>query len=126
MKEIDWYGTDADYIHLKFGRMQKCYNFTDAFRAKHTKFCVEYEKYWNNDSTGELNSPLKIAQYVDVFNIPVHFYYNFTDTPSKSMEDIYEYIIHECSFGQWTEDGQVSWDGEKAVRKEYKVTKVEG
>ncbi len=122
---IDYYGKDADYIHLKFGHMHKCYNFTDKFREKHPTFCKEYEKYWNGDYSGELSSPLKIAQYVDMFDIPVHFYYNFTDTPSEGIEDVYEYIIRECSFGQWTHEGQVSWDGEKQNSKEYKVTRVE-
>lgn len=131
MKEINYYGTDADYIHLKFGRMQKMYNFTNEFREKYPNFCAEYELFWNHDKKCRFHNPLEIAQYVDMFEVPVHFYYNYTDTPSKSMTDVYEYIIREYSGisnevdGSFRKDYNKSLDGQESVNKEYKVTEVE-
>lgn len=127
---IDYYGTKDDYIHLKFGRMQKMYNFTDKFRKEYPNFCAEYDKHWCGDETCRFKSPLEIAQYVDMFNIPVHFYYNYTDTPSKSMEDVYEYLISEYSGiayevdGTFRKDYQKSLDGQDPISKEYKVMEV--
>lgn len=118
----DFYGTDLDYIHLKFGRMQKCYNFTDKFRESHPNFCAEYEKYWNGED-GLFKTPLDIAQYVDVCNVPVRFYYNYTDTPSKDITDVYEYILREFSFGTYHNGEYVGLDGEKQEHKSYKVVR---
>jgi len=108
------------------------YNFTTEFRAKYPNFCKEYEKYWTNDDTGRLKTPLEIAQYVDMFEVPVRFYFNMTDTPVKDITDVYSYLIREYTGGTcYNEDG--SWrsdaynmglDGENAVGKEYRVTKV--
>lgn len=126
----DYYGQDFSYIHLKFGDMQKMYFFTDEFRAKHPNFCAEYELYWEGDAKCRFKHPLQIAQYVDMFEIPVEFYYNFTDTPSKSIEDVYAYFIREYAGitrehdGKMREDYQLGLDGEKAHGKDYAVTRV--
>lgn len=122
---IDYYGTDADYIHLKFGRMQKAYNFTEKFQKEHPKFCEEYRKYWMNEGD-KFKTPLDIAQYVATYNIPINFYYNYTDEPSESMADIFEYIIRECAFGEYQNGEYVGWDGEKEQSVGFKVTEVRG
>lgn len=125
--DIDYYGTDEPYIHLKFGRMQKAYNFPDKFREKHPNFCMEYEKYWNGDETCRFHSPLEIAQYIDMYDIPVHLYFNFTDTPVKDMTEVYEYFIREYSGiskdldGGYRDDWRKGLDGEEENQKEYSV-----
>ncbi len=123
----DFYGTNADYIHLKFGDMRKCYNFTEAFEAKHPNFCAEYRKYWNDSETCRFNSPLEIAQYVDMHDIPVKFYFNYTDTPVKNITEVYEYFIREYNGidknadGSHRRDYNHGLDGEDVVNKSYKV-----
>lgn len=125
----NFYGTDLDYIHIKFGNMRKAYNFTNEFREKYPNFCAEYELYWEGDEKCRFKSPLQIAQYVDMYNIPVKFYYNFTDTPSNDITDVYEYIIREYggityeANGSFREDYKHGLDGEVAVNKFYKVMK---
>lgn len=124
---IDFYGEDADYIHLKFGRMQKAYNFTDGFREKHPNFVAEYEKHWNNDETCRFKTPLEIAQYVDMYEVPVNFYFNFTDTPVKDITEVYEYLIREYSGisyetdGSWRKEYTKGLDGEEDKSKSYMV-----
>jgi hypothetical protein len=124
---IDYYGTDADYIHLKFGRIRKCYNFTNEFRKNHPNFVAEYEKYWVNDPTCRFKSPLEVVQYIDTFNVPVHLYFNYTDTPVKNMAEVYEYLIREYSGiseepdGTWRKDYEKGLDGEEQSDKSYKV-----
>lgn len=127
---IDYYGTDADYIHLKWGDMRKAFNFTEEFKNKHPNFYKEYRKYWNDDPTCKFHTPLQIAQYVDMFNIPVRFYFNFTDTPVHNMTEMYEYFIREYTGdtklddeGKYRENYNDGMDGEKQVRNYYKVIK---
>lgn len=95
MNEEDFYGDDLDYIHIKFGRMQKAYNFTDKLMESHPNFCNEYIKYWNNAKDAKFKTPLQIARYVDVYNVPVRFYFNYTDTPVTDITEVYEYFIRE-------------------------------
>lgn len=126
---MNYYGTDADYIHLKFGDMQKAYNFTDEFRAKYPNFCAEYELYWNQDEKCRFKSPLQIAQYIDMFDVPVHLYFNFTDEPAKDMTEVYAYFLREYTGitqdydGHYREDYNKSLDGQERNAKEYKVVK---
>lgn len=128
---MNYYGEDADYIHLKFGRMQKMYNFTDAFRNKYPNFCAEYQKHFNGDKTCRFNSPLEIAQYADMYDIPINFYFNYTDTPVKDITEVYEYFIREYSGigheldGSLRKNWQQGLDGEEHNRKEYKVVRKE-
>lgn len=128
---IDYYGDDADYIHLKFGRMQKMYNFTNEFRTKYPNFCAEYEKHWKGDKTCRFNSPLEIAQYVDMYDIPVHFYFNYTDTPVEDMTEVYSYLVREYSGisnepdGTFRKDYEHGLDGENGNQKAYKVIRGE-
>lgn len=124
---MDYYGEDLDYIHLKFGDMRKMYNFTEDLRSKHPNFCAEYRKYWTNDPTCRFKSPLEIAQYIDMFDIPVHLYFNYTDTPVEDMTEVYEYFIREYSGITTNPDGSLrssmekGLDGEEYNRKNYKV-----
>lgn len=129
---MNFYGTDVSYIHLKFGDARKAYNFTDKLRAKYPKFCEEYELYWNGDKKCRFKSPLQIAQYVDLYDIPVKFYYNFTDTPSKSIRDVYEYFIREYAGityehdGSFRKDYDKSLDGQEPINgKVYKIIQEE-
>lgn len=128
---IDYYGTDADYIHLKFGEMQKMYNFTEKFVKKYPNFCAEYKKYWAGDETCRFKNPLQIAQYIDRYDIPVRLYFNYTDTPVKNMAEVYEYLIREYTGktsynldGTFRQDWDNGLDGETNNQKEYRVTEV--
>lgn len=98
MKEIDYYGTTDNYIHLKFGNARKMYNFTKEFKKEYPLFATEYEKYWNYDETAKFKNPFQIAHYVFRENIPVNFYYNFTDTPAKDEAEIMNYLANENSY----------------------------
>lgn len=92
MSEEDFYGDDLDYIHIKFGRMQKAYNFTDKLIKSHPNFCNEYIKYWNGEKDCKFKTPLQIARYVDIYEVPVRFYFNYTDTPVEDITEVYEYF----------------------------------
>jgi len=77
---INYYGDDIDVIHLKFGEARKRYNFTDTFKEKYSVFCEEYLLYW--DGTPErFKNAYTILKYIKDYDIPVHLYFNFTDTP---------------------------------------------
>lgn len=98
MTNIDYYGQEADYIHLKFGDARKCYNFTADFKAKYPLFAKEYAKYFMDKSTSQFENPFQIVNYVFENKIPVHFYYNFTDTPAGDQKEIMEYLANENSY----------------------------
>ena len=132
MNEEDFYGDDLDYIHIKFGRMQKAYNFTDKLMKSHPNFCDEYIKYWNNDKNAKFKTPLQIARYVDVYDVPVRFYFNYTDTPVKDITEVYEYFIRESVlYDSGFENDKYfmrGFDGENlddVEDKAYKVVKEE-
>lgn len=97
-KQIDYYGNEADYIHLKFGDVRKCYFFTKDFREKYPIFAREYSKYFSGDKTAQFKSPFQIVAYVYENKIPVLFYYNFTDTPAENEKEIMEYLVGENSY----------------------------
>jgi len=97
MKRIDWYGTEHNYIHLKFGRAKKCYNFTNEFVAEWPDFAREYQAYFM-DEKSKFENPFQIVAYVYKHKIPVSFYYNFTDTPAKNEKEIMAYLVNENSF----------------------------
>lgn len=126
----EYYNGSIDTIHLKFGRMQKHYNFTPEFVKKYPNFCAEYEKHWNGDDSCRFKSTLEIAQYVDMYDIPVKFYFNFTDTPVKNMAEVYEYLIREYSGinyevdGTFRDDYGLSLDGQQPNSKVYEVKEV--
>ena len=92
--KIDFYGDSDNYIHLKFGECIKAYNFTSDFREKHPKFVKAYELYWDGKRKAFKN-PFQVVSYAFNNNIPVHFYYNYTDTPAGGREEIMEYLLHE-------------------------------
>ncbi len=96
-KQIDYYGTEDNYIHLKFGDARKMYHFTPDFIEKYPVFSREYQNYWTGIKSAFKN-PFQIVAYVYRENIPVHFYYNFTDTPAKSETEIMDYLLSENSY----------------------------
>jgi hypothetical protein len=97
-KEIDYYGNEADYIHLKFGDCRKNYNFTKEFIKEHELFAREYAKYFDDKTKSQFKNPFQIVHYAYKNEIPVHFYYNFTDTPATSEEEIMEYLVGENAY----------------------------
>jgi hypothetical protein len=97
---IDYYGETDNYIHLKFGDCRKRYNFTKKFIKEHSDFVKKYQRYFE---TGErdwdgFRSPFEVVAYAFKRNIPVHFYYNFTDRPAKDYNEIIEYLVKENTF----------------------------
>ncbi len=97
-KEINYYGNEADYIHLKFGDCRKMYNFTPDFIEKYPLFAIEYASYFDDKTKSQFKNPFQIVHYVYEKEIPVNFYYNYTDTPAGSEEEIMEYLVYENSF----------------------------
>ena len=101
-KKIDYYGDEANYIHLKFGDVRKNYNFTSDFIGKYPLFAREYATYFagNRDekSNSQFRTPFQVVRYVYENKIPVHFYYNFTDTPAKNEEEIMAYLVRENAY----------------------------
>jgi hypothetical protein len=91
---INWYGDTDNYIHLKFGDCVKAYNFTEDFKGKYPQFVKAYEMYWNGKRTAFKN-PFQVVSYAFNNKLPVHFYYNFTDTPAKSEQEITSYLLRE-------------------------------
>jgi hypothetical protein len=96
-KEIDYYGNTDNYIHLKFGEARKMYNFTTDFIEKYPDFTREYKKYFQCEPS-RFKNPFQIVTYVFENEIPINFYYNFTDEPANDREDIIIYLVKEQSF----------------------------
>jgi hypothetical protein len=91
---IDYYGEKDNYIHLKFGRAQKRYNFTEEFMTQYPEFTAMFTNYFMKDDV-TLEDTKGIINHAYDNNIPVHFYYNFTDTPATSREEIISYLDRE-------------------------------
>lgn len=111
-KQIDYYGDKDNYIHLKFGDCRKAYNFTKKFAQKYPDFVERYQRYFQNGPSGsfeDFKSPFQVVAYVFQKNIPVHFYYNYTDEPATSYEDIIEYLVRENTAvfdpNEWVQKG---------------------
>jgi len=98
--EIDYYGETDNYIHLKFGDCRKAYNFTKEFKKAHPDFVKKYKRYWDREDGDfdDFKSPFQVVAYAFKKNIPVHFYYNYTDEPAKGYEDIIDYLVRENTF----------------------------
>ena len=96
-KEIDWYGDTDNYIHLKFGDCRKNYHFNKDFIEKYPDFVREFASY-SEGSQSKFKTPFAVVAYVYKHKIPVHFYYNFTDTPAKSEQEIMAYLVNENSY----------------------------
>lgn len=94
MKEIDYYGKDDNYIHLKFGDCVKMANFTEDFREKYPDFVKAYDNYWMGNHK-DFRNAFEVISYIYNNNIPVHLYYNFTDTPVKDREEVMAYLLRE-------------------------------
>lgn len=130
MSKIDYYGETDNYIHLKWGEARKMYNFTDEFREKYPNFCAEYKKFWVGDETGVFKDSLHVVNYVDNYNIPVHFYFNYTDTPVNDISEVYEYLIKEHAprtYELYKNNGDyfAGMDGEQPERRVYSVRREE-
>ena len=91
---IDYYGSTDNYIHLKFGDCIKAYNFTEEFRSQYPEFTQAYEQYWDG-SRRAFNNALQVISYIYNNDIPVHLYFNFTDTPVKDKEEAVAYFVSE-------------------------------
>lgn len=90
---IDYYGDKDNYIHAKFGDLRKMYNFTDDFKKQYPNFANEYGKYWRGNPSVFLQ-PQQIVEYVEKYNVPVNFYFNYTDEPA-TIDDMHEYFKRE-------------------------------
>ena len=100
-KNIDYYGNSDNYIHLKFGDVRKNYNFTPTFIEKYPDFAREYTNYFECKES-EFKNPLNIVSYAYNAKIPVHFYFNYTDTPAKGQKEIMDYLIKENTWSAQT------------------------
>ena len=74
------------------------YNFTPEFKEKYPDFAREYQNYWKGKKGGKFENPFQIVRYVYENKIPVHFYYNYIDTPAKSLKEIMAYLVSENSY----------------------------
>lgn len=82
---------EESIIHLKFGDMRKSYSFAEEFWDKYKFFSTEFVKYWEGEDS-YFKNPYQILDYVEKNNIPVTFYFNFTDEYAKSYDEIREYL----------------------------------
>lgn len=100
--EIDYYGDNDNYIHLKFGDCRKNYHFNNDFIEKYPDFVREFAKYFEGSryesNESKFKTPFAVVAYVYKNKIPVHFYYNFTDTPAKNLKEIMAYLANENSY----------------------------
>jgi len=106
-KEIDFYGDKDNYIHLKFGDTRKKYNFTKEFIKKYQSFVREYQNYFNWENS-VFENPLQIVSYVYAKKLPLKFYYNFTDTPAKSLNEIMDYLVRENTWNSKQSDFKIN------------------
>jgi hypothetical protein len=63
------------------------YYFTKELKEKYPRFYEEYLKYWNGEH-GRFKNAYTVLKYIQDFDIPVHLYLNFTDTPVTVKEAI--------------------------------------
>lgn len=96
-KEINYYGEEDNYIHLKWGDVRKMYNFTKEFIEKYPSFAREYQNYFSEEKS-IFKAPFAVVEYIYKNKLPVHFYYNYTDTPAKNKREIMEYLVAENSY----------------------------
>ena len=47
------------------------------------------------DMGDKFKTPMDIALYVKEHNIPVGFYFNFTDTPAENVDEVIDYLEWE-------------------------------
>lgn len=83
--KIDYYGTEDNYIHLKFGNAFKMWNFTGDFILEYPEFHTEYTKYAMGEYSRFKNA-YSVIKYIIDYKIPVHLYFNFTDTPATPKQ----------------------------------------
>jgi hypothetical protein len=61
-------------------------------------FAREYQNYFELKAEAQFKNPFQVVSYAYANKIPVHFYYNFTDTPAKSEKEIMAYLTNENSY----------------------------
>jgi len=105
MTEINYYGETDNYIHLKFGDCVKAYNFTKDFIEKYPEFATRYQHYFEHGANKHASfdkkgfaSAFEVVAYAFKKEIPVHFYYNFTDEPAKDYDEIIAYLVNENTY----------------------------
>ena len=54
--------------------------------------------YFDFKKEAKFKYPFAVVAYVYEHKIPVHFYYNFTDTPAKNEKEIMAYLVSENSY----------------------------
>lgn len=105
------YGSEISYIHAKFGRLKKAYNFTDDCRKRFPEFVAEYEKYWNSDTTGMFQTALDVANYLIAHpeaGEAIRPYFNFIDEWAYDWQAIKVYLEQEAeSIKQWKIQNQI-------------------
>ena len=94
INSINFYWTDANYIHFKFWDLRKSYNFTKEFCEKYPVFAEEFWKYFDYEES-IFKNPREIVLYVYYYKIPVYFYFNFSDTPCYNKQDAIRYLTRE-------------------------------
>jgi hypothetical protein len=96
-KQINYYGIEDNYIHLKFGDCCKAYNFTPDFIKEYPQFAEAYAKYFEGKNTSytDFKNPFQVVTYVFNKKIPVNFYYNYTDEPAGDEKEIIDYLLKE-------------------------------
>lgn len=101
-KTIDYYGDKDNYIHLKFGNCVKMYNFTEDFIKNYPEFVERYVDYYNNGASNTygkgFNSAFEVVAYTHKKEIPVHFYFNYSDEPAESYTEIINYLVDENTY----------------------------
>lgn len=94
MNKINYYGETDNYIHLKFGDCRKMYNFTKEFTEKYPDFAREYQNYFMGEKS-MFETPEQVVDYVFDNNLPINWYFNFTDEHATSREEIEDYLVNE-------------------------------
>ena len=114
---IDAYGETENVIHFKFGDCRKAYNFTKDFQDKHPNFVKEYSNYFMNQES-LFSDPLAIVNYIEMFDLPVRLYSNYTDQEFADPQAVKEWLANEYQgqnsnkLFQYTENGYVGLDKE--------------
>lgn len=117
---IDAYGETENVIHFKFGDCRKAYNFTKDFQDKYPNFVKEYLNYFMNQES-LFSDPLAIVNYIEMFDLPIRLYSNYTDQEFADPQAVKEWLANEYQgqnsnkLFQYTENGYVGLD--KEVKK---------
>lgn len=98
--EGDPYGEDVSYIHAKFGRVTKRWNFTPECEKKFPEFVSEYQKHFNGDATGMFKTAMDVVDYLIAHpdaGKEIRPYYNFIDEWADGWESVKHYLEGELA-----------------------------